>query len=290
LLGSARPVPREDCFQRWLSMAWRVLNSLEQWTHLGIFEPCSLGKARLSSWSHNARKQPVGPWDIPMQAGQCRQETTRNKIRRKLRITEKQSICCVPRMPRAVSVANLCSSHGKWENLHQQNMQRVCHWKIEMTTWIYKNDYIEQNQNILREMSVTRWVVMQLHCSIMQGAAQRNSEIIVELIWTSGPADISCDDQVKEAFANMLAWDVVHIAFLMEFIVINSSLEIFHFLIEIDKTSTCCRGGNGKCSAATKRLKSKPKMIVIDGIANAKRESVMYRTWFESNGYYGRYL
>ncbi len=36
------------------------------------------------------------------------------------------------------------------------------------------------------------------------------------------------------------------------------------------------------------RLISKPKTIVLDGIANVKRESVMYCIRFEFHRYYGR--
>ncbi len=74
LLGSAHPVPREDCFRRWQSMALSISNSLEQWA----FEPHSLWsipdmKAIVASLPHKAGKKHAGPGNIPWPAGQIMQ-------------------------------------------------------------------------------------------------------------------------------------------------------------------------------------------------------------------------
>ena len=117
LLGSAHPVPKEERWMRWQFMARRVLNSPEQWAHLNPTAWGMLGcpAARIT---HGTWSSLLGPGIVVA-------------CSRKFRITDKQSICSVLCMA-TVSFANLCSHHGRFENLHQQNMQRV---SVEMTTW-----------------------------------------------------------------------------------------------------------------------------------------------------------
>ncbi len=93
-----------------------------------------------------------------MQAGQCRQETCSRKLRRKWRITEVfvvsrawPGLYQLPTCARVTANVKICTNKTK---------HAAC-VSVEMTPWIYKNDYIEQDQNILKEMSVARWVVMQ---------------------------------------------------------------------------------------------------------------------------------
>ncbi len=105
LLGSAHPVPREDC-------CWRCHNTMciELAGTVGTSETHSLGKARASSWSHNARnlKLPTGPGDSPWKAGQIMQG---RNLQQKPK-NNRQCICSVLHMARVVSFANLCSHHG----------------------------------------------------------------------------------------------------------------------------------------------------------------------------------
>ena len=117
LLGSAHPVPREDRWMRGQFLVRRVLNSPEQWAHLNPTAWGMLGcpAARIT---HGTWSSLLGPGIVVA-------------CSRKFRITDKQSICSVLCMA-TVSFANLCSHHGRFENLHQQNMQRV---SVEITTW-----------------------------------------------------------------------------------------------------------------------------------------------------------
>ena len=95
LLGSAHPVPREDCFRRWQSIAWRVSNSPEQWAHLN---PTAWGRLGCPAGRITHGSSLQGPGIFPGQlsrnwiaARQCRQKY------------------CSRKCNTAVSLANLCS-------------------------------------------------------------------------------------------------------------------------------------------------------------------------------------
>ena len=70
LLGSVHPVPMDDCFWRWQSMARRVSNSLVQWAHL---KPRARG-AFLYLFCHEHRQScmmPASATELCLSHGKC---------------------------------------------------------------------------------------------------------------------------------------------------------------------------------------------------------------------------
>ena len=118
LLGSAHPVPADDCFRRWTFMPWRVSNSLEQWRHLNptawVMLCCPPGRITHETVS---RLQCPGIWFLGELAKIDDRWCTEETCSKKLRINDKQRVCSVLRMIlRALSLANLC----KW---YRRNLQ-----------------------------------------------------------------------------------------------------------------------------------------------------------------------
>ena len=116
LLGSAHPVPADDCIRRWTFMPWRVSNSQEQWRHLKpkawVLLSCPADRITHETVS---RLQCPGIWFshnfsdelAKIDDRQCPEET----CSKKMRINDKQRVCSVLRMMlRALSLAKLC----KW--------------------------------------------------------------------------------------------------------------------------------------------------------------------------------
>ncbi len=150
-------------------------------------------------------------------------------------------------MAGAVSFANLCSVHGRCENLQPHNMQ--CHASCdsgnanllenEYKTCLKVNTSYKAKRNVRHPMSNAR------KCKdIIIQIINRPKTFWINLNKLAGKRKSranGCREGEETAFANWLAWYVVRIACVMElnrkFIFVDSSLDFFHFLLEISASS-----------------------------------------------------
>jgi hypothetical protein len=158
-----------------------------------------------------------------------------------LRINNKQSICSVLRMAKAVSLANLCLAHGIRENLQPHNMHSV---SVEMTTWKWlhhtKQNMLEMNTSYKTKRNVCLPMNNARKCktSSWMQIIKRPKNCWINLHKLAGKRKSrpnGCREREETAFANWLAWAwyVVRIACVMKlnrkFIFVDSSQEFFQF-------------------------------------------------------------
>ena len=120
LLASAHPVPMEDCFRRWQSMARSVSNSLIQWAHLKPRARGAFLTGRLS-WPVGSIKQEKSLLGqvifLGQLAGRCREETC-SKINKNKR--ETKYLFCHAHRQSCISYWVMLESWRMWNSATKQ--------------------------------------------------------------------------------------------------------------------------------------------------------------------------